>query len=74
MRMINVGAFPAACVHQCFSLTETMLFSQSIALCTDAKLALGVGFWDGRSLSLQEFMICDVCIELSSPVLSYKLN
>ena len=43
MLMINVGAFPAGGVRQCIPFTGIMLFSQHIALCTNAMLALGIG-------------------------------
>ncbi len=49
MRIINLGAF-ADCVHQCFAFTENMLFSQHIALSTDAKLSLGVGYFGWEKL------------------------
>ena len=52
MLMINVGAFPAGGVHQCIPFTGIMLFSQHIALCTDAMLALGIGSFGWEKLIL----------------------
>ena len=52
MLMINVGAFPAGGVRQCIPFTGIMLFSQHIALCTDAMLALGIGSFGWEKLIL----------------------
>lgn len=50
MRIISIG-FSAGCVHQRFSVKEKMLFIQHIALCTDAKLALGVDLFGWEELT-----------------------